>query len=372
MEEDDRIIPLARPYVGAEELDAVRRVLSSRHLAMGPEAQALEDEVGAMLEGAPVAAVSSGGTALYVALLALDVGPGTEVVVPAFTFPAAAQAAMLLGAVAVPADVDPDTMAVTADTVEACLTARTRAVVLAHAFGVPADVEAVAHTCRLHGVPLVEDAACSLGGRTPTGRPSGTVGDLGIFSLHPRKPATAGEGGLVTAQDPAILKRIKALRDYGRTGSGPGDAFGDLGLNFRLSDINAAIARVQVGRLKVSLRTRANLAARYMKRLSGHRGVAFPAGHDRPGQTWQTLVTRLDRPAEAVRRALRDDHVQAGVTAHALTEQSFWRRANPGGAACPVAEALAATTLALPLYEEMAGSQVDRVADRLLARLATA
>ena len=115
--EEDRSIPLARPYVGSEEMDAVRRVLSSRHLAMGPETAALEAEVSTLLEGTGVVAVSSGGAALLVALSALDVGPGTEVVVPSFTFPAAAQSAFFLGAVAIPADVDEGTMGVTAASV---------------------------------------------------------------------------------------------------------------------------------------------------------------------------------------------------------------------------------------------------------------
>jgi perosamine synthetase len=368
--EEDRTIPLARPYVGSEEMDAVRRVLSSRHLAMGPETAALEAEVSTLLEGTGVVAVSSGGAALLVALSALDVGPGTEVVVPSFTFPAAAQAAFFLGAVAIPADVDEGTMGVTAASVERVLTPRTRAVVVVHAFGIPADVEGVVALCRPRGIAVVEDAACSLGGRTWTGAPSGTVGDVACFSLHPRKPATSGEGGLVASADHALLGRVKRLRDYGRTGAGPGDVFGEIGLNFRMADVPAAIGRVQLKRLALSLRLRAALVARYRVRLADSPGVVIPAGYARPGQTWQTMAVRLDRTADPIRRALADDGIQAGVAAHCLTQQTFWRQRCPDGPECPVGEALAATTLALPLFDEMTRSQVDRVADRLVARLA--
>jgi len=368
--DEDRTIPLARPYVGSEEMDAVRRVLSSRHLAQGPETAALEAEVAALLDGTGVVAVSSGGAALLVALAALDVGPGTEVVVPSFTFPAAAQAAFFLGAVAVPADVDEGTMGVTPASVERVLTSRTRAVVVVHAFGIPADIEGVVALCRPRHIAVVEDAACSLGGRTWTGAPSGTLGAVSCFSLHPRKPATSGEGGLVATADSAILGRIKRLRDYGRTGAGSGDVFGDVGMNFRMADVPAAIGRVQLGRLARSIRLRAALVERYRVRLADRAGIAIPAGYSRPGQTFQTMVVRLDRPADPVRRALADDGIQAGVAAHALTQQTFWRQRCPDGPACPVGEALAATTLALPLFDELTRSQVDRVADRLVARLA--
>ena len=368
--DDDRLIPLARPYVGSEEVDAVRRVLASRHLAMGPEVAALEAEVSPMLDHAGVVAVSSGGAALLVAMSALDVGPGAEVLVPSYTFPAAAQAAIFLGATVIPVDVDEGTLGIAPAMVEPALSPRTRVVVLAHAFGIPAEVEGVAALCRSRGVALIEDAACALGGRTWTGSPSGTLGDIGCFSMHPRKPATSGEGGLVTARDPVLLARIRRMRDYGRTGTGSGDVFGEVGLNFRMSDLAAAIGRVQVGRLAASIRLRANLAQAYRRRLAGRTDIVIPSGYNRPGQTWQSFVVRLDRPADDVRQALLDDGIQAGLTAHALTQQRFWRQRCPDGPACPVGEALAATMLALPLFDEMARSQADRVADRLMARMA--
>jgi dTDP-4-amino-4,6-dideoxygalactose transaminase len=353
-------VPLARPRVGDAEAEAVRRVLESRHLAQGPEAAALESEVAALLGGGvEVVAVASGGAALLAALRALGVAPGDEVVVPAYTFPAAAHAAVWLGAKPVPADVDESTLAPGPAEVAARLSDRTRAVVVAHAFGIPAEVEAVAELCRDRGVALVEDSACSLGGLTPSGRPSGTVGDVACFSLHPRKLATSGEGGLLAAP-PALAARLRTMRDYGRTGKGFFDVFGAVGLNLRLSDLAAAVARVQVAALPESLAARARIAEGYLVALAAVPGVRVPPGTARPGATIQTLLVRVD-DAPAVAARLDALGVGAGPGAHALTQQAFYRERFGDGPACPVAESLARTALALPLYEEMTDSEVGRV-----------
>lgn len=310
-------------------------------------------------------AVSSGGSALLVALAACGVGPGSEVVVPVFTFPAAAQAAMWLGADPVPAEVDAEVLAVTAATVESRLTSRTRAVVVAHAFGIPADIESVAEVVRPRGIPLIEDAACSFGGVTPGGRPTGTVGDIGCFSLHPRKVVTGGEGGLV-ACDASLEARVRELRDYGRTGRGFGDVFGGTGLNFRLPDLCAAVARVQMGRVMVSIRRRGALVRRYLARLSACRGVHVPRGYTRSGQTWQSFIVRVAH-ARRVAEALARQGIEAGPAAHALTEQTvFCSRYDVRRFRCPEGEALAREALALPLYEEMTPDEVDRVCEALI------
>lgn len=357
-------IPLARPRVGDQELEAVKRVLQSHHLAQGPEVQGLEEEAAARLEGREVVAVSSGGSALFMALAACDVTCGDEVVVPAFTFPAAAHAAALIGAVPVPAEVDPATLAVTGPTVEAAMTPRTRVVVVAHAFGIPADVEDVVEVARPRGVLVVEDAACAFGGRTPGGRPTGTVGDLACFSLHPRKLVTGGEGGLLVCGGDRSV-RVRALRDYGRTGSGFGDVFSQTGLNFRLSDLCASVARVQLTRIDQSLARRGELVRRYLQRLQEVPGVSVPGGYSRDGQTWQSFVVRVPGGAQHVVESLRDRGVEAGPSAYDLTGQTFFREKWGPAAPCPVSAALARELMALPLFDEMTRDQVDSVVDGL-------
>lgn len=358
-------IPLARPRLGGAELAAVQRVIESRHLAQGPEVAALEREASALLGGRDVVAVTSGGSALFVSLAACGVGSGDEVVVPAFTFPAAAHAAAWLGATPVPADVDPETLAVTARSVRTVLTPRTRAVVVSHAFGIPADVEEVSELVSGGKATVVEDAACAFGGRTPGGRPTGTVGRLACFSLHPRKLVTAGEGGLVVC-DETLSGKVRTLRDYGRTGSGFGDIFGDTGLNFRLSDLCAAVARVQLENLDRSITARAALCGRYQERLEGVKTVEVPKGYSRDGQTWQSFVVRIRSGARAVVERLCSLGIQAGPSAHDLSGQTFFRRRWGAGPPCPVSADLAGELLALPLFDEMTPAQVDTVVDALL------
>lgn len=354
-------IPLARPLIGEAEVSAVTRVLNSRHIASGPETALLEKEVSSLLGGNEVVAVSSGGAALLLALKALGIKAGDEVVVPAFTFPAAAQAALWLGAVPIPADVDPETLAVNAETVRARLSPHTRAIVVAHAFGIPADIEAVVEVGRTRGVAVIEDAACALGGRTLSGLPLGTIGDAGCFSLHPRKAATSGEGGLVTASH-ALAGMVRRLRDYGRAKSGFGDVFETPGLNFRLSDIGAAVGRVQVGKLEKSLKKRAALVRRYREKLDGC--VEVPRGYDHPGNTFQSLVVRVpDGPS--VVKALADLGVEAGPAAYDLCAQAFFRNAVSGRWECPCAARMAHTLIALPLFDEMKEEEVDLVCEAI-------
>ena len=356
---------MTRPTVGEAELEAVRRVFASGQLVQGREVAGLEAEVEALLGGRVRAvAVSSGGAALFLALRAAGVGPLDEVIVPAYTFPAAAQAAVLLGARPVPADVDPETLAPGVKEVSARLSERTRAVVVAHAFGVPAPVEGVLAWCRAEGVAFVEDAACALGGVLEGGQPAGTVGDFGCFSLHGRKLATCGEGGLVVCARPSDWERLRAFRDYGRTGRGFGDVFSEVGLNFRLSEVAAAIGRVQVGRLSAHLCELRAVARMYLEALVGVGGIEVPGGARSLEATYQTFVVLVDDGARVVAR-LREEGVEASPGAHALTEQSFYVRRFGAGPDCPVARSLARRLVALPIYEGMGEEEVGRVVGAL-------
>lgn len=363
---DQSFIPLARPRIGKPEMDAVRRVLKSRHLAQGAEVEALEREVSALLGGRPVVAVSSGGAALLLAMAAAGVGPETEVIVPCFTFPAAAQAAMWLGAKPVPADVCYGTLTVDPVSVKKCLSRRTRAVVVPHAFGIPADneLERIIELVRPRGIFVIEDAACGLGGRTEKGRPLGTFGDFACFSLHPRKPVAAGEGGLI-ACDEAFVETLRVMRDYGRTQRGFGNVFEAYGLNFRLSDVAAAIARAQLSRLEESKKKRRAL---YMEYQSNLRGLfLIPDGFSTEGQTYQSLVVdiMLEKAAKVAKRLLKKG-IETGPAGYALTEQPFYlRKYESKKYKCPVSEGLARSMLALPIFDEMTKRQVRKVCKAL-------
>jgi len=364
-------IPLARPFLTAGESEAVARVLESRFIAQGPETAAFERELSGYVGGREVIAVSSGGTALLLALMAAGVGDGDEVVVPDYVFPAAAHGAMFLGAVPVPADVDLQTLSITPRTVARRLSARTRAVVVVHPFGIPADVEGILAVCP-DGVTVIEDGACALGGLTAGGHAVGTVGRIGCFSFHPRKSISTGEGGCICA-DAADATNLRLWRDYGRSGRGFGDVFSDVGMNFRLSDIGAAVGRVQLGRLRHSIEHRGRLAALYMSRLADVDGVRVPDGYRQPGNTFQSFVVELAGEPALVVDYLARNGIGSGPAAHALSMQTVFRNRYPAFVdSCDGSGAeLAAGTIALPLFDEMTEGQVDRVVKALAAAMKT-
>lgn len=360
-------IPLARPLLTDAEKSAVARVLDSGYIAQGPETSAFEAELSPYAGGREIVAVSSGGTALLLALMAAGVRAGDDVIVPDFVFPAAAHGAMFLGARPVAADVDLETLSMTPASVTRRLSPATKAVVVVHPFGIPADVEGIAAVCPT-GVKIIEDGACALGGLTAGGARVGTAGDLACFSFHPRKSISTGEGGCLAA-DSGDAARLRLLRDYGRTGRGFGDIFSEVGMNFRLSDIVAAIGRVQLTRLEASIHARKMVAGRYMAGLGSVAGVRVPSGFSLPGNTFQSFVVELDREPADVVASLASAGIGAGAAAHALSMQKVYRDRYPGpAAACDGSGArLAMRTVALPMFDGMTGQQVDRVVAALSA-----
>src|SRR6195952_3459370 len=221
---------------------AVHRVLDSGHFILGPEVEAFETELAAYVGANHAIGVANGTDALTIALRALGVGPGDEVVVPSFTFWASAEAIPPTGAIPVFCDVDPDTFLVTPDTVRAALTRRTKAVIAVHLFGNVADVAAIAAL----GVPVVEDAAQAAGSVGPDGRP-GALGTIATFSFYPSKNLGAfGDGGAITTGDAALAERVRTLRFHG---SADKVGFPEVGYNSRLDEIPAAILRVQLPHL---------------------------------------------------------------------------------------------------------------------------
>lgn len=354
-------IPLARPYITPDEAAAVARVLDSGYIAQGPETAAFESELSRHIGGRCVIAVSSGGTALLLALMAAGIKTGDEVIVPDFVFPAAAHGAMFLGATPVAADVDIETLSMTPASVARRLSPATRAVVVVHPFGIPADVEGIARVCP-ESVRIIEDGACALGGLTAGGRVVGTVGSLACFSFHPRKSISTGEGGCIAA-DGADADKLRLWRDYGRSGRGFGDVFTEIGMNFRLSDIGSAIGRVQLSRLERSIQVRTALAARYTSQFGGVAGVRIPGGYGLPGNTFQSFVVELEDEPTAVIAALAAAGIGAGPSAHALSMQKVYRDRYPelAGGCDGSGARLAMRTIALPMFDEMTESQVDRV-----------
>jgi len=350
-------IRLARPDVGEVELRAVAEVVASGQLTMGPKVAEFEAALTREVGTAHAAAVSSGTAALHLALLALEVGPGDEVIVPAYTFPATANVVELCGAHAVLADVQPDTFVVDPAAVAAAVTLRTRAVVAVHLFGRPLEWEAL-QTAVPQDVALIEDAAGALGARY-RGTPCGALGVMGCLSFHPRKIVTTGEGGAVTTDEAELDESIRRLRHHGWAGVGDMPA---PGFNYRLPDLLCAIGIPQLERLEELLAARERVAGWYDERLEHLVLTPRVAEGDRHG--WQAYVVQLERRDEAL-AGLRSEGIEAQIGTWALHRLDAYRSQGP----FPGADRAYARALALPFATTTTEDEVERVTT-VLARFA--
>ena len=346
-------IRLARPDVGEAELAAISEVVASGQLTMGSKVAEFESAIARAVGTAHAAAVSSGTAAIHLALLALEIGPGDEVIVPAYTFPATANAVELCGAHAVLVDVDPETFVVDPAAVAAAVTPRTRAMIAVHLFGRPVDWEAL-QTAVPQEVTLVEDAAGALGARY-RGTPCGALGALACLSFHPRKIVTTGEGGAVTTDDAALDGAVRRFRHHGWTSPGEMPA---PGFNYRLPDLLCAMGIPQLKRLEELLAARERVAGWYDERLEHLVLTPRAAEGDRHG--WQAYVVQLDRRDEAL-AALAEAGIEAQIGTWALHRLGAYRSQGP----FPGADRAFERALALPLATSTTADEVDRVSSVL-------
>jgi dTDP-4-amino-4,6-dideoxygalactose transaminase len=376
-------IPIARPLLDDAELQAVAGPLTDGWVVQGPRVRAFEERFAAFV-GAPHAiAVSSCTTALHLALVALGVGPGDEVVVPALTWVATANVVEMCGARPVFCDIDPATWNVNAEGLSACLGPRTRAIIVVHLFGRPADMTAIMALAERHGVPVVEDAACGFGA-VWNGRHVGLFGATGCFSFHPRKAITTGEGGMLTTESAALAERYRSLRDHGaskpRDVGGPFllPAFEEVGYNYRLTDIQAAVGVAQMDKADRILEGRRRFAARYDRLLEPLDWLVRPAGlpeHARHGQ--QSYVCRFAPPGvddlnvlhagrNRLMAALDAEGIQTRQGTHAVTLLDVYaRKYDLRPDAFPGAWIGDRLSLALPLFPQMTEGEHDRVVEML-------
>jgi perosamine synthetase len=368
-------IPLARPVVGEAEENAVLEVLRSGQLSLGPRVAEFERGFARQV-GAPLAsAVSSGTAGLHLALRAIGVGDGDEVVTSPFSFVASANAALYEGARPVFADIDPVTLNLDPQAAAAAVTERTRALLPVHIFGYPADLPAFEQLADRHGLAIVEDACEALGATHADGTAVGGRGHPAVFGFYANKQLTTGEGGMITLADSALKERIDSERNQGRAPDMGWLDHDRLGFNYRLSDVACAIGIAQLGHLQDMLADRARVASHYREVLKGIDGLELPCpdgGGDVRG--WFVFVVQLpgtvDRD-ETV-RALAEQGVQSKPYLPAIHLMSFYReRFGHREGEFPVCEDVAARSLALPFFAQMSEGQVQRVAETLRSVLAT-
>jgi perosamine synthetase len=373
-----RRIQIAMPALGDEEWQALREPLESGWLTQGPKVAAFERAFAERHAVPHALATTSCTTALHLALAALEVGPGDEVIVPAFTWVATANVVLYQGATPVFVDVDPRTYNVDPAKLAAAVTDRTRAAIPVHMFGLCADMDAV-RAAVPDGVLLIEDAACAAGGALH-GRPAGGMGDVGAFSFHPRKSITTGEGGMLTTANADLAERADRLRNHGAgvseevRHSGPAPHrlpdFDLLGFNYRMTDLQAAVGLVQLGKLDGFVAERDRWARWYMDELADLPWLQMPTVPHGYDHAWQAFVTVVAEDAPIGREELMDRLLEHGVSTrpgtHCVTSLGLYRgRGDRGVGDCPVAESLERRSMALPLHNRMTADDYRYVVDTL-------
>jgi perosamine synthetase len=362
-------IPLARPVLGPEEEEHVLAVLRSGQLSLGPLLAEFEGAFAARLGAGHASAVSSGTAGLHLALRAVGVGDGDEVVTTPFSFVASANVAVYERARPVFADIDPVTLNLDPAAAAAAVTRRTAALLPVHVFGYPADVPALEGI----GLPIVEDACEALGAVDRDGIAVGARGHPAVFGFYANKQLTTGEGGMVTTSDPAVKERLDSERNQGRAPDMGWLDHDRLGFNYRLSEIACALGLEQLQRLDEMLAGRARVAELYREALAGVEGLSLPcpdAGGNRRG--WFVFVVQL--PAELDRDATVRGLGELGIPSKpyfpAIHLMTYYREQfGHGEGEFPVCEGVAARSIALPFFPAMTDGQVERVAGALRAVL---
>ncbi len=372
------MLPYGRQRIDDDDIRSVIEVMRSDWLTTGPKIREFEEAFAKAVGAGEAIAVSSGTAALHAAMHALAIGPGDEVIVPAMTFAASANCVVYQGATPVFADVEPDTLLIDTNDVEAKITARTRAIVAVDYAGQPCDYERLSALARGYDLPLVADACHSLGA-SYRGRPVGRLAHLNVFSLHPVKAMTTGEGGIVTTENPELARRMRRFRNHGvssdhferdKRGSWFYEMV-DLGYNYRLSDVQCALGLSQLQKLATWIARRRRIAHRYSEAFSDITAFQpLSAARDR-ALAYHLYVIRLNSTALRVDRARMFAALRAegiGVNVHYLPVHlhPFYReRFGTGPGLCPVSEAAYESILSLPIFPAMSDGDVEDVIQAL-------
>jgi perosamine synthetase len=383
------MIPIARPWVGEAEIEAVKRPLLSGWMTQGPEVAAFEQEFAAYTGAAHACAVSNCTTGLFLALRAVGVGEGDEVVTVSHSFIATANAVRHLGAVPVFVDIDPATYCMDPALVEAAITPKTKAILCVHQIGMPCDLERLVRIAQAHNLPLIEDAACAIGSEVlfegrweKVGKAHGLIT---CFSFHPRKILTTGDGGMLTTHDPALDRQFRLGRHHGMAipdttrhaaKNVVTTTYAEVGYNFRLTDIQAAVGRAQLARMPEVVVRRRALADRYRAAFEGLEGVTTPHEPAWARTNWQSYCVRLDERLDqrAIMERLRAGGVASlpGVMCAHLEDAYVhepWRThlGEHRRDALPESERAYRQGLILPLYHDLRDDEQDQVIEALRA-----
>jgi len=348
------MISIAKPMIGEEEKRAVLEVLDSGMLAQGPRVRAFEEAFADVCSVRCAVATSSGTTALHVALLAHSVGPGDEVITTPFTFIASANSILYVGARPVFVDIDPETFNIDPAQIEAAITPRTKAIMPVHLFGLPCDMEPIMALAREHGLAVIEDA-CQAHGAEYHGRRTGSFG-TGCFSLYPTKNVTAAEGGMITTDDEEIAEQCRVIRQHGMRRRYHHD---ELGFNFRMTDVHAAIGLAQLGKLERFNEARIRNARFFDKHLEGVATPTVPQGYRHVFHQYTLRVA--DGRRDAVLEGLKERGIGTGVYYPLPVHKQRVYLERGYEASLPEAERAATEALSLPVHPGLSSADLEKI-----------
>ncbi len=365
------------PWLGDEEAAAVVEVVRSGWVAQGPRVAEFERRFAEHQEAAHAVATSNCTTALHLALVVAGIGAGDDVVVPSFSFIATANAPTYVGARPVFCDVDPTTGNVTAVTVEEALTERTRAVIVVDQGGQPVDLDPIRALCDPRGIVVIEDAACGAGS-TYHGRPVAAGAEIAAWSFHPRKLLTTGEGGMITTSRSDWADRARTLREHAMSVSAadrhastlaPAEEYAEIGFNYRMTDLQAAVGLVQLGKLDAMVARRRELAEAYAKVVEEIPGLRLVADPPYGTSNFQSCWVEVTAPFPLDREQLMARLAEQGISARrgimAAHRQPAYSGRDTGTTPLPATEQLTDGTVILPLFHEMSESEQSRVLEAL-------
>lgn len=376
---DPHMIPVAKPWMDEREANAAARPILAGWVTQGPEVAAFEREF-AECVGAPHAcAVSSCTTALHLALRAVGVAPGDEVITASHSFIATANSVRYCGATPVFVDIEPATFNMAPGLIEAAISARTRAILCVHQMGMPCNMKEILAIARRHALPVVEDAACAIGSQLlwngvwqPVGKPHG---DIACFSFHPRKLITTGDGGMLTTANAAFDRQFRLWRQHSmgvpdsvrhESNRVTFEAYCEVGFNYRMTDIQAAVGREQLRRLPEIVARRRDLAARYGKLLADIPGLITPIEPAFARTNWQSYCVRL--PEGADQREVMQSMLDSGIATRRGIMCAHREPAYSGAevtAQLPESEAAQDRAIILPLFHQLTEAEQDKVAASL-------
>lgn len=361
-------IPLSAPDVTEDEIQAISEVLRTPRLSLGPKLEEFEEALENYIGVSNAVAVSSGTSALHLSIRALGIGEGDEVIVPSFSFIAVANAVRYERATPVFGDIEPKTLALDSRSVETRITHRTKAIIVVHVFGCPADLDEILEIARRHHLHVIEDC-CEAIGAEFQGKKVGTFGDVGVFGFYPNKQITTGEGGVVVTDNTAIADTVRRLRNQGRDYSKGWFQHSELGYNYRISEIHCALGVGQIKRIEQILKRREEIAQIYDRHLSGNRHLRLPPlSIPLRKISWFVYAVRLDAQFDESQRdwiveEMSRRGIETGRYFAPIHLQPIYKRAGDSER-CPVTEATASRTIALPFFNRIEGKEIEEVCEK--------